>query len=420
MTAPQQNVPALRFPEFVGDWCRTTIGENFEFKNGLNKEKEFFGRGTPIINFMDVYHLSVIQKKHINGFVELSDKEIANFSAKKGDVFFTRTSETISDIGMSATLTENIENCVFSGFVLRARPVNKKLETLYKSYCFAIEPVRKEIVTKSSYTTRSLTSGRLLSKVNFYYPSDIQEQQKIASFLYSVDTKIEQLNKKKSLLEQYKKGLMQKLFGQEIRFKDERGKEYPDWEEKTLNDISEIITKGTTPTSVGHQFVDVGINFIKAENITKSGAIKTDETPKISEKCDKLLRRSKLRSGDILFSIAGTLGRTAIIKEKDLPANINQALSIIRLETYVSIEFVNYVLNLSLIKKYIRKSLSTGAQPNLNLQQVGEIKICFPNLIEQQKIANFLSAIDKKIEFVTEQIKQTQTFKKGLLQQMFI
>ena len=141
----KKHAPSLRFPGFAEEWCNTTIGQNFEFKNGLNKEKEYFGHGTPIINFMDVYRLTAIRKKHINGLVELSDKEIANFSIRKGDVFFTRTSETINDIGMSATLVEDIENCVFSGFVLRARPINKKLDNLYKSYCFSIEPVRKEM-----------------------------------------------------------------------------------------------------------------------------------------------------------------------------------------------------------------------------------------------------------------------------------
>ena len=111
-TTTQQKVPALRFSKFSEEWCKTTIRQNFEFKNGLNKEKEFFGRGTPIINFIDVYRLNAIYKKQINGLVELSNKEIATFSVEKGDVFFTRTSETISDIGMSATLVEDIDSCV--------------------------------------------------------------------------------------------------------------------------------------------------------------------------------------------------------------------------------------------------------------------------------------------------------------------
>ena len=139
--------------------------------------------------------------------------------------------------------------CIQWFVVLRARPVNKKLDNLYKSYCsFRLRPVRKELVTKSSYTTRALTSGRLLNKACFYYPSDLQEQQKIAAFLSSVDTKIEQLNKKKSLLEQYKKGMMQKLFSQEIRFKDEQGRDYPDWEKKKVSEVFRI-TRGNVTSS---------------------------------------------------------------------------------------------------------------------------------------------------------------------------
>jgi type I restriction enzyme S subunit len=140
----------------------------------------------------------------------------------------------------------------------------------------------------------------------------------------------------------------------------------------------------------------------------------------VSEQCNLVLKRSELKVNDILFSIAGTLGRTAIVKEKDIPANTNQALSIIRLKTGVNLDFINHSLNTIFIEKYIFKMVSVGAQPNLNLQQVGNIKIGIPIISEQTKIANFLSDIDTKIEVLTGTISKAQTFKKGLLQQMFV
>ena len=121
------------------------IGNIFDFKNGLNKGKEFFGKGTPIINYTDVYSQKGLYSCQIKGKVTLTSKEIERFSAQKGDVFFTRTSETPDEVGYAAVLLDDIPNCVFSGFVLRARPKKEALLPEYCQYCFQAKAIRDAI-----------------------------------------------------------------------------------------------------------------------------------------------------------------------------------------------------------------------------------------------------------------------------------
>ena len=115
-------VPKLRFKREDGtnypNWISGTIGDYYVFKNGLNKEKTAFGQGTPIINYTDVFKNRLLTSKIIKGRVTLSDKEIENHNAVYGDVFFTRTSETLDEVGFCGALIEDISSCVFSGFLL--------------------------------------------------------------------------------------------------------------------------------------------------------------------------------------------------------------------------------------------------------------------------------------------------------------
>ena len=136
----------------VKNWPVFTIGDILDFKNGLNKGKEFFGCGTPIVNYTDVYHNSGIKKKDIKGKVTLTTEEIRRFEVRKNDVFFTRTSETPDEVGLSAVLLEDIPDCVFSGFVLRGRPKSDWLIGEYCKYCFSTKHIREEIVRNCTYT----------------------------------------------------------------------------------------------------------------------------------------------------------------------------------------------------------------------------------------------------------------------------
>jgi type I restriction enzyme S subunit len=135
--------------ELPDGWQMLSIGECLEFKNGLNKEKSFFGRGTPIVNYMDVYKHRGIINQDVAGKVAVSNDEKSNFGIKKGDVFFTRTSETVEEIGVASVLLEDVPNGVFSGFLLRGRPKNDLLDDTFKKYCFHSSFVRKEITSKA-------------------------------------------------------------------------------------------------------------------------------------------------------------------------------------------------------------------------------------------------------------------------------
>ena len=159
----------------------------------------------------------------------------------------------------------------------------------------------------------------------FSHPKE--EQTKIASFLCAVDEKISQLTQKHELLSQYKQGMMKKLFSQQIRFKADDGSEFGEWEDSKLGNI--LITKGTTPSSLGEKYEESGINFIKIESLSSNGKFLLDKFAYIDENTHNKLARSKLEHDDILFSIAGALGRVAIISRDYLPANTNQALAII-------------------------------------------------------------------------------------------
>jgi type I restriction enzyme, S subunit len=165
------------------------------------------------------------------------------------------------------------------------------------------------------------------------------------------------------------------------------------WEQRKLSTMTSLITKGTTPldkSGTGN------INFVKIENIdNSSGEINITQT--ISEvEHNGYLRRSQLKEGDILFSIAGTLGRVTCVKSSILPANTNQALAIIRLKEG-NLNYIQTYLKGKAISDFIKKNPTVGAQPNLSLEQVSNLEIVLPKNDEQTKIGEYFNNLDHLI-----------------------
>ena len=173
-----------------------------------------------------------------------------------------------------------------------------------------------------------------------------------------------------------------------------------EWKEYKLGDFTSLITKGTTPSTIGGSFTDTGINFIKSESLNYEGIIDVSKFVFIDEKSNQLLKRSILKEKDILFSIAGIyLGKIGVIEKQHLPSNTNQACAIIRLKhNKVDYKFIKQYFTEKSFIKYVNSLTGQAAQPNINLTDLGKLKLYLPPLPEQHRIASILSTYDELIE----------------------
>ena len=203
----------------------------------------------------------------------------------------------------------------------------------------------------------------------------------------------------------------------ELRFPEFENEEQ--WDSTPLNDLCELVTKGTTPTTLGFSYTESGANFIKIESILE-GNINLEKAAFISIECNEALKRSQLKEDDILFSIAGALGVVTTVTKEILPANTNQALSIVRLKNKKQKDYVKAFLKSNLITSEVQKIKAGAAQPNISLNQVANFSILIPkNTNEQQKIATCLSSLDEVIAAHNQKLDLLKDHKKGMMQNLF-
>jgi len=193
------------------------------------------------------------------------------------------------------------------------------------------------------------------------------------------------------------------------------------WTKQKLRDLSSVITKGTTPTTIGDNFVASGINFVKAESITEDGHFIKSKFAHIAEDTHQLLKRSIIHENDILYSIAGVIGRSALVTKDVLPANTNQALAIIRLDhTRVCAKFIFYSLSTSTQRALANNAVAQSVQANINLEQIGNFALLIPEMPKQKQIASFLSAYDDLIENNEKRIKVLEEMAQLLYTEWFV
>ncbi len=389
------------------DWELIKIGDVLEFKNGLNKAKEYFGRGTPIINYMDVFRHPGLTEELINGKVTLSKAEIRRYNIQKGDVFFTRTSETVDEIGISTVLEESIEDGVYSGFVLRGRPISDRLGLKFKRYCFSSNIVRQQIISSATYTTRALTNGRHLSKVKIPVPP-FEEQQAIASALSDVDELIRSLDRLIEKKEAIKKGTMQQLLTGKKRLSGFDG----EWERKKLGDLFEKIVGGGTPSRIKSEYWNGNIPWATVkdfrtfrengtqESITKGGLLNSSS--------------NLIPKGTVITSTRMGLGQAVIY---DVDVAINQDLKAIFTNKQLLPDYLFYWFSAN--KEEIESLGSGSTVKGISLGDLKGFETLITESIEEQKaIAQILSDMDRELQTLRQKREKYKQVKQGMMQEL--
>ena len=383
-------------------WDAVLLGDLFVFKNGLNKAKQFFGSGTPIVNYMDVFERPGIRMNDLSGRVNLSPDEIKNFEVRLGDVFFTRTSETVEEIGVASVMLDEPCGTVFSGFVLRARSRNDQLDDRYKQYSFGSRAVRSQIISNATYTTRALTNGRSLSAVWIAVPPK-SEQRAIAEALSDVDGMLATLEaliaKKRSI----KQAAMQQLLTGQTRLPGFSGA----WETKQLGEFVSIRNDKVMPSDVSGETLCVELDHIGQGN----GRLLRFSTAQHST-------ASKYRffTGDVLFGRLRSYLRKFWLADCDgictteiwpLLTDPQQAESGFLYAIAQSDQFIKAA------------SISYGTHmPRADWSVMRNLEVPLPKIREQQAIATILSDMDAETALLEQRRDKCWAVKQGMMEQL--
>ena len=406
------NQPSLRFQEFLSVWSINKIRELGDIRSG----------STPYRGNADYF---------VNGSIPW----VKTTDLNNSDIIDTE--EKVTELALSETSLrvypeETVLVAMYGGFNQIGRTGYLRIEAATNQALSVINVDEEKICPRylliwlnakvhlwKRFAASSRKDPNITGSDVGAFPvafSSLEEQQKIADFISAVDKKISLLKQKHSLLQQYKKGVMQQLFSQQIRFKDDNGKDFPVWQEKKFNDFFERVTRKNKENNLNVLTISAQRGLINQEKYFNKSVSAQDVTGYyLIEKGEFAYNKS--------YSKGYPMG--AIKRLNDYGKGVVSTLYICFKSTGGDERFWEQYFEAGLLNREIHKIAQEGARNHglLNVSVVEffrDIKVTAPDYDEQAKIADFLSVLDKKINMAAKQIELTQTFKKGLLQQMFV
>lgn len=404
------NVPQLRFDGFDGEWEVRNFSDAFDIIDGDR------GKNYPSSDdYLKEGYCLFLNAKNVtkNGFLfeetmfidKFKDRSMTKGKLNKNDLIMT-TRGTIGNVAFYSQEIpfENIR--INSGMVILRSKINDPLYDFIFLNSSGFEKTIKFTVFGSAQPQLTVKD---IKKMKISFPQEKEEQEKISSFFLYLNQRIEKQQEKVEKLEQFKKGMMQKIFSQELRFKDEDGGEFGEWEEKLLNEISFINPK-TEPLEKEFYYMDL-------ESVDK-GRVKDLKTVNIEDAPSRAQR--VLRKDDVLFQTVRPYQQNHYYLEELSDQQIVASTGFAQIRTDHNSRYIYYLIHTEEFSQEVLNRCTGTSYPAINSSHLSKINVPVPSLAEQTKIADFLFNLDKKLTKEIEKLMVLEEQKKGFMQGMFV
>ena len=412
----KKNVPKLRFPEFTEPWEQRKLGDMGSTFNGLSgKTKDDFGHGeAKFITYMNVFS-NPIADLTMTESIEIDKKQK---SVKAGDVFFTTSSETPDEVGMSSVMPEDADNIYLNSFCFGYRPT-EKFDLNYLAYVLRADSFRKEMTFLAQGISRYNISKNKVMEVCIPVPT-IEEQTKVGRYFRNLDHLITLHQRKLDHVKDLKKSMLQKMFpknGQlypEVRFP-----EFTDaWEQRKLGDMGSTFNglSGKTKDDFGHGEA----KFITYMNVFSNPI--ADLTMTESIEIDK--KQKSVKAGDVFFTTSSEtpdeVGMSSVMPEDADNIYLNSFCFGYRPTEKFDLNYLAYVLRADSFRKEMTFLAQGISRYNISKNKVMEVCIPVPTIEEQTKVGRYFRNLDHLITLHQRELDHLKLLKKGMLQQMFV
>ncbi|SII92187.1 restriction modification system DNA specificity subunit [Mycobacteroides abscessus subsp. abscessus] len=420
----QQNTPELRFPGFNGEWRFNKLGD-LTTKIGSGKtpkggSQNYLNAGIPFLRSQNIQN----GKLNLDDLVYIdskTDETMKNSKSYFGDILLNITG---ASIGRSAINSIDNTHINLNQHVCIIR-LKKQFSYKFLGNFLLSPRGQKKIFKAQSGGSREGLNFKEIANINLYIPDNFNEQEKLGKFFSKLDRQIELEEKKLELLEQQKRGYMQKIFSQELRFKDESGNDYPEWKERKFSELLSYSSNGVDKKINKNHDIAYMVNYM---DVFKKTKLNTKNRDLLMETTATKIQKEKnnLKKGDILFTPSSEtredIAKSTVVFE-DLD-NTVYSYHLIRLRpldsNIFSLKYSNYLSEQNFISKQFRR-LAQGAQRyTLTKEHFENIRLNLPHITEQEKIGDFFSKLDEVINKQSQKIDELKLRKQGFLQKMFV